>query len=1040
MTNSIDGSTQEPVHIPANLAGDGTTHSLKSEKLVSSEPTQPNRLESSVPQSSEPLGTGSFQSIATDFSSDHFESIPEPSQSAQEPTQQPADSKASSSSAESDRTVVSASPIAEAQEFYPTGSVASLARVLVGQQLDHYQLHELVGGGGMGAVFKASDTRLDRIVAVKVIPNLGRDQESLKRFRVEAQSAAKLDHPNIARVYYVGETAAWSYIVFEFVEGVNLRDLVIRNAPVSIDESIHYTIQIALALQHASERGIVHRDIKPSNALVTSSDDVKVVDMGLARTTSLDQSTNDLTASGVTLGTFDYISPEQARDPRAADVRSDLYSLGCTLYYLLSGRPPYYQGTAIQKLLMHGETPPEDPRHFRDDIPAELLTVIRKLMSKRPRDRYQQPVDLVLDLQSIARAYDLPKSQIGNNAPVTAPVTSSRWLQHAFPWLVSLTFLLVSSFYLYRKHLDSSDFAITHEIITEATPIDEPLTNGAERILLNSTQVVSQAIPQTLPAGIANSNITPSPVAPTPVVAPRSASNGNLTPSIEDVEPPALGSNNGDKATNETVLSDSKTVDSEKMTKQLDAGFVMPRSQPTAITNSEQSADEFGSKLLSPDAIYTTSNQSTFGLSTNGEDSVRTDPKLSMIGTQPTGIKVAVAPPNVVVVRKTPSPQQQTESFSSMIDPPVVASLTDAINLANTNFEIDEIWIDEDQIISAQGIKVRSPRLIIRSKSGQQSRIVWRPVASPQIEPELNSATRSTIDEDDAMLPRIAMIELENSKLTLQDVDIQVSSPESGEGKLSFASLTAGSQLKLANSAVTLLPNVGDWKVAFAFVGSKPLSDPPQIVLENAIVRGTGSLIQMDAGTRSELRWSNGLLAVDGWLLETNGATVASKTPQTIRMDLQDLTMDARLGLARVNLTADEPHPLCISRDAKNCTFICSADAPLISIEGVSWNDSSELTAILPSWIDLRGADNAYDEQVNTIIRLQGMSGRTKQIGFEASSLGILSERAPETTVSWSDSLDSNKPFDQRTPNDYRQETSTSFRSGMRIDALPLLQ
>jgi hypothetical protein len=488
------------------------------------------------------------------------------------------------------------------------------------------------------------------------------------------------------------------------------------------------------------------------------------------------------------------------------------------------------------------------------------------------------------------------------------------------------------------------------------------------------------------------------------------------------------------------VLSAAAIVDSEKESKQSDAGLVMPRSQSTAITNNEGSADEVGSKLLSPDAIYTTSNQGTFGMLTNGEGSNRTDPKLNMIGTQPTGIKVAIAPPNVVVVRQSPSPQQPTESFSSIVDPPVVASLSDAINLANTNFEIDEIWIDEDQIVFGQGIKVRSPRLVIRSKSGQLSRIVWRPVASPQIEPELNNATPSSIYEDDAMIPRIAMIELENSKLTLQDVDIHVSSPESGEGKLSFASLTAGSQLKLANSAVTLLPNVGDWKVAFAFVGSKPLSDPPQITLENAIVRGTGSLIQMDPGTRSELRWSNGLLAVDGWLLETNGATVASKTPQTIRMDLQDLTMDARLGLARVNLTPAAPHPLCISRDAKNCTFICSADAPLISIEGVSWNDSSELTAILPSWIDLRGADNAYDEQVNTIIRLQGMSGRTKQIGFEASSLGVLSERAPETTVNWSDSFDSNKPFDQRTPKDYRQETSTSFRSGMRIDSLPLLQ
>ncbi len=995
-------------------------------------------MESDATKTSELGVTPSSQSQPTDFSSDHFHTLPEPSQANQQPpAARTVTPKEAVPSAESDRTVINASPIAEAQEFYPTGSVASLARVLVGQQLDHYQLHELVGGGGMGAVFKASDTRLDRIVAVKVIPNLGRDQESLKRFRVEAQSAAKLDHPNIARVYYVGETAAWSYIVFEFVEGINLRDLVIRNAPVSIDEAIHYTIQIAQALQHASERGVVHRDIKPSNALVTSSDDVKVVDMGLARTTSLDQSTNDLTASGVTLGTFDYISPEQARDPRAADVRSDLYSLGCTLYYLLSGRPPYYQGTAIQKLLMHGETPPEDPRHFRDDIPAELLTVIRKLMSKRPRDRYQQPVDLIFDLQSIARIYDLPKSQAGNNGIVTAPVTSSRWIQQAFPWLVSLIFLFATSIYLYREHLDSSDFAISQEIITQTNPVDESINFKADKALTNPVQ----AVPETIPGVTIYPTITTPAVAANPQNSRRAISNANLPVSNEGVEQSLPNLTNTESAGNETALPVNASLDSTKMIDQPDAASINTRSQSTTVINNVRGVDEVGSKILAPDATYITSNPGSFSLSMNGEVANRADPKLSMIGTQPTGIKVAIAAPNVVVVRQGVASQQQSENFSNIVDPPVVASLADAIDLANSNIEIGEIWIDEDQVVLARGIKVRSPRLVIRSKSGQMCRMVWRPDASLPTESELSNASPSSIyeDEDDATSQRIAMIELDNCKLTLQDIDIQVAAPESGGGRLSFVSLTAGSQLKLANSVVTMLPNVGNWRVAFASIGSKPLSDPPQMILENAIVRGTGSLIQMDTGTRSELRWSNGLLAIDGWLLETNGADVASKTPQTIRLDLQDLTMDARLGLASMNLTPNEPYPLCISRDAKNCTFICSTDAPLISIEGVSWNDSSELTAILPSWIDLRGADNAYDEQVNTIIRLQGMSGRTKQIGFEASSLGIFSERAPETTVRWSESFDSNKPFDQRTPNDYRQETSTSFRSGMRIEALPAL-
>jgi len=1012
VTNSTDGSTQEPIYIPAKHAGDGTVYSLKSHDAVSSDSSQPDLVQPDLVEGNASKGFEQvdFQSPPfreTDFSSDHIEVISERPKTNVEPTQESfADLRDPSFPAESDRTVVNASPIAEAQEFYPTGSVASLARVLVGQQLDHYHLHELVGGGGMGAVFKASDTRLDRIVAVKVIPNLGRDQESLKRFRVEAQSAAKLDHPNIARVYYVGETPAWSYIVFEFVEGVNLRDLVIRNDSVSIDDSIYYTIQIALALQHASERGIVHRDIKPSNALVTSSDVVKVVDMGLARTTSLDQSTNDLTASGVTLGTFDYISPEQARDPRAADVRSDLYSLGCTLYYLLTGRPPYYQGTAIQKLLMHGETPPEDPRHFRDDIPGELLTVIRKLMSKRPRDRYQQPVDLIFDLQSIAKVYDLPKSKMGSNSTVISPVSSSRWLQETFPWLVSLLFLLASSAYLYRQHLDSSDFAIPQEVITETPPVGESSKRTADSVLMNSVLL-------------------------------------NAPSTADNRKPPAI-----DTEKIATIIDEAKTFQASVIDEpNLATNFieepneltVSPRSEGPPTTSGERWSFGVGPKTLVPDATYSTSDRRLIGLSANAEDFNRADPKLNMIGTQPASIKVVMAPPNIVVVRQNASPQHPTESFSSIIDPPIYATLSEAIELANANLEIDEIWLDEDQIVLAKSIKVTSPRLLVRSKSGRRCRIEWKPEASPPIDPASRASSRSTIYDNNEVTPRIAMLDLNNSNLFIQDVDIQVSSPETGQGRLAFAALAGGSQLRLSNSIVTLLPHNSDWNVAFAFVGSKPFSDPPQIELENAIVRGTGSLIEMEVGTRSELRWSNGLLALDGWLLETNGGALASKTPQTIRMDLQDLTIDTRLGLARVNLTPNEPYPLCISRDAKNCTFMCSPNSPLISIEGVSWNDTSELNAILPSWIDLRGSDNAYDEQVNTIIRLQGMSGRIKQIGFEASSLGIFSERAPETTVRWSNTFDPNKPFDQRTPNDYLQETSTSFRSGMRTDALPRL-
>lgn len=236
-------------------------------------------------------------------------------------------------------------------------SPAEVAKVLLGSRLSHFHLEELIGGGGMGAVFRARDERLDRTVAIKVIPFIGDDPDMQRRFRNEAQAAARLDHPNIARVFDVGMSEGWRYIVFEYIQGTNIRDLVSRDGVLSIDDAVFYTRQIAEALHHASGRGVVHRDVKPSNVLVNSEGDTKLVDMGLARSDQLEFS-GDMTASGVTLGTFDYISPEQARDPRDADVRSDMYSLGCTLYFMLIGEPPYPGGTVLQKLLNHGNAPP----------------------------------------------------------------------------------------------------------------------------------------------------------------------------------------------------------------------------------------------------------------------------------------------------------------------------------------------------------------------------------------------------------------------------------------------------------------------------------------------------------------------------------------------------------------------------------------------------------------------------------------------------------------------------------------------------------
>ncbi len=333
------------------------------------------------------------------------------------------------------------------------------AEDLLGQQLDHFRIDSLVGIGGMGAVFRGEDIRLNREVAIKAIPTAGRDPESMRRFRFEAQSAAKLDHPNIARVYYVGETPDWSYIVFEFVEGINLRETVIRQGPMSVEQSVYLIRQVSQALQHASQRQVVHRDIKPSNIVLTPSGQAKIVDMGLARATELDRSTNDLTASGVTLGTFDYISPEQAHDPREADVRSDIYSLGCTWYYLLTGLPPFPDGTALQKLLMHGSKMPEDPRVHRHDLSDSLIAILRKMIAKRPSDRYQQPADLIDDLQTLAVLEDLSWTR-DTDPRESLPPSSSSWSRLAIPYLVALGGVTSIAIWLQSEGSRHSQFTI----------------------------------------------------------------------------------------------------------------------------------------------------------------------------------------------------------------------------------------------------------------------------------------------------------------------------------------------------------------------------------------------------------------------------------------------------------------------------------------------------------------------------------------------------------------------------------------------------
>jgi eukaryotic-like serine/threonine-protein kinase len=854
-----------------------------------------------------------------------------------------------------------------------SASPLKMGMALEGEQLGHFQLEEFVGGGGMGAVFRALDTMLGRVVAVKVLSRERTDADTLRRFKNEAQSAARLDHKNIARVHYVGEDNGWNYIVFEFIDGVNVRDLIEKKGPLDIEDALHFTMQIAEALDHAAQREVVHRDIKPSNIIITAGSRAKLVDMGLARLHQVESSNDDITASGVTLGTFDYISPEQARDPRIADVRSDIYSLGCTLYFMLCGRPPFPDGTVLQKLLNHNSERPEDLQIHRPDVPDDIVDVVNRMLAKQPSQRYQTPAELMSELLLLAQKYQLTKL----TAPVelwteTKTTETARWERH-LPWIAPLAILLLSVLAM------DLVFPASQPNLSDLTPSARAAqASGRQAPAIGSA---ADAGPDEEPAPSAAERTSPSATPATDTTSPR-----------------------GPQA---SIAADATRTPEQELA----GGDLVPAADPDPSASQAVASDSRSNAKLPPGTgAKATSGAATAGTPATGVPATGTASSPERASSrpmpEPSGASPTTAKPAAEPARAVP-PGVLVVSYHGETDEELWALLQEALRKASAADDIDEIQLDFDgPLLVPTTLHVEAQSLLISAATGKRPELIFRPAAG--------KASHS------------AMLAFRGDSLSLAGVRLTMHAPEepSSEGWTMIYAGSRTQRIDMRDSVLTFdnpQAQIYDEHGA-AFVRLEPLpnsrmaSDPAinstvadltEIALERCIVRGAATFIRSRPGKALTVTWDQGLLATSERMLDVENAIGSTSPSSEVRLSLLHVTAVADKGLCRLGANSEAvSQPLPLAMELNGCIVRTLPDYPLVDQLGVD-----------PSMHDA-GMLFSLNDSMTLFSRT---SIRRKFAGQE------LPTRLKSDSISWKNLVLSNStPWHQHTSDGYLLDTSSS--------------